>query len=144
MFERYTEKARRAIFFARYEAGQHGAAAIESEHILLGILRTEEHLASAFIESVSEQATMRSEIESQIPSGERIPTNVEMRLSAESKVILKHAEREADKMNHGHIGTGHLFLGILDEPTSLGARILSRHSADIAKIRQAVASSRPS
>src|SRR2546422_2750968 len=39
MFERYTEKARRVIFFARYEASQYGAAFIESEHLLLGLLR---------------------------------------------------------------------------------------------------------
>jgi hypothetical protein len=39
MFERYTEKARRVIFFARYEASQFGASAIEAEHILLGLLR---------------------------------------------------------------------------------------------------------
>jgi ATP-dependent Clp protease ATP-binding subunit ClpC len=38
MFERYTEKARRAIFFARYEASQFGSPYIESEHLLLGLL----------------------------------------------------------------------------------------------------------
>ena len=39
MFERYTEKARRVIFFARYEASQFGAPAIEPEHLLLGLMR---------------------------------------------------------------------------------------------------------
>jgi ATP-dependent Clp protease ATP-binding subunit ClpC len=36
MFERYTEKARRVIFFARYEASQFGSPYIETEHLLLG------------------------------------------------------------------------------------------------------------
>ena len=39
MFERYTEKARRSIFFARYEASQFGSPSIETEHLLLGLLR---------------------------------------------------------------------------------------------------------
>jgi hypothetical protein len=37
MFERYTEKARRVIFFARYEASNYGSHYIESEHLLLGL-----------------------------------------------------------------------------------------------------------
>ncbi len=39
MFERYTEKARRTIFFARYEASQFGSPYIEVEHLLLGLMR---------------------------------------------------------------------------------------------------------
>jgi len=39
MFERYTEKARRVIFFARYEASQFGSPVIDTEHILLGLVR---------------------------------------------------------------------------------------------------------
>ena len=47
MFERYTEKARRVIFFARYEASQFGAHAIEPEHVLLGLLREDKLLAQS-------------------------------------------------------------------------------------------------
>ena len=39
MFERYTEKARRTVFFARYEASQFGSPVIDTEHLLLGLLR---------------------------------------------------------------------------------------------------------
>ena len=51
MFERYTEKARRVIFFARYEASQFGAQAIEAEHILLGLLREDKQLTQKFFRS---------------------------------------------------------------------------------------------
>lgn len=44
MFERYTEKARRAIFFSRYESSQYGSPYIETEHLLLGLLREEKSL----------------------------------------------------------------------------------------------------
>jgi ATP-dependent Clp protease ATP-binding subunit ClpC len=46
VFERYTEKARRAIFFARYEASQYRRLQIESEYLLLGILREHRELAN--------------------------------------------------------------------------------------------------
>ena len=48
MFEKYTEKARRVIFFARYEASQLGSRCIETEHILLGLLREDKALTSRF------------------------------------------------------------------------------------------------
>jgi ATP-dependent Clp protease ATP-binding subunit ClpA len=48
MFERYTEKARRVIFFARYEASQYGSPYIETEHLLLGLMREDHTLARKF------------------------------------------------------------------------------------------------
>ena len=75
MFERYTEKARRAIFFARYEASQYGSPCIESEHLLLGLLREDKTLTRTHIESI------RKEIQSQIRIRERISTSVEVPLS---------------------------------------------------------------
>jgi ATP-dependent Clp protease ATP-binding subunit ClpA len=53
MFERYTEKARRVIFFARYEASQFGSPYIETEHMLLGILREDKRLTNRFLRSSS-------------------------------------------------------------------------------------------
>jgi len=44
MFERYTDKARRTIFFARYEAVQYGSPYIETEHLLLGLVREAKNL----------------------------------------------------------------------------------------------------
>src|SRR5207253_156122 len=49
MFERYTERARRVLFFARYEASQLGSISIETEHLLLGILREERSVAATIL-----------------------------------------------------------------------------------------------
>jgi ATP-dependent Clp protease ATP-binding subunit ClpC len=49
MFERYTEKARRVIFFARYEASQYGSPYIETEHLLLGSLREDKVLTNRLL-----------------------------------------------------------------------------------------------
>ena len=63
MFERYTEKARRVIFFARYEASQYGSPYIETEHLLLGLMREDKALANRFLRSHGSIESIRKEIE---------------------------------------------------------------------------------
>ena len=63
MFERYTEKARRVIFFARYEASQFGSPCIETEHLLLGLLREDKALANRFLRSSASVDSIRKQIE---------------------------------------------------------------------------------
>ncbi len=89
MFERYTEKARRVIFFARYEASQFGAPDIESEHLLLGILREDKALTNRFLRS--EVASIRDQVESQTTTREKTSTSVDLPLSTESKRVLAYA-----------------------------------------------------
>src|SRR5438445_1213963 len=79
MFERYTEKARRVIFFARYEASQFGAPAIEPEHLLLGLMREDKTLTGRFFPRAQITIeSIRREIEGRTLLRERIPTSVEL------------------------------------------------------------------
>ena len=89
MFEKYTEKARRVIFFARYEASQLGSRCIETEHILLGLLREDKALASRFFpRTETALENIRKQVEGRSPSRERVSTSVELPLSDESKRVL--------------------------------------------------------
>ena len=97
MFERYTEKARRVIFFARYEASQYGSPFIETEHLLLGLLREDKALANRFLRTHGSIESIRKEIESRITVRERISTSVEVPLSQECKRILTFAAEEAER-----------------------------------------------
>jgi ATP-dependent Clp protease ATP-binding subunit ClpC len=125
MFERYTEKARRAIFFARYEASEIGAQSIEAEHILLGVVREDKVLAHAlFVEGVSDINTIRNEIASRSVTGRRVHASVDMPLSPSAKRVLAYAADESDKLNHPHIGTEHLLLGLIREEGSLASELL--------------------
>src|SRR5213075_2397558 len=63
MFERYTERARRGIFFARYEASQFGSTTIETEHLLLGLIREDKNLTNRFLRNHSSIESIRKEIE---------------------------------------------------------------------------------
>ena len=121
VFERYTEKARRVIFFARYEASQYGSPYIETEHLLLGLMREDKALANRFLRQQGSIESIRKEIEARITIRERISTSVEVPLSAECKRILNMAAEEAERLGHKHVGTEHLLLGILREEKCFGA-----------------------
>ncbi len=139
MFERYTEKARRVIFFARYEASQYGSPYIETEHLLLGLLREDRALANQFLGEVNAEQGIRAEIERHITSRERISTSVEVPLAMESKKVLNLAGEEADRLGHRHIGTEHLLLGVLRVEGSLARRILEARGIKIATLREQMA-----
>ena len=141
MFERYTEKARRVIFFARYEASQYGSPYIETEHLLLGLLREDKALANRFLRTHGSIESIRKEIESRITVRERISTSVEVPLSQECKRILNYAAEEAERLGHKHVGTEHLLLGVLREEKSFGAEILLERGLRLSTVREELARS---
>jgi len=139
MFERYTEKARRVIFFARYEASQYGSSVIASEHILLGLLREDRAIMRQFTGPIPSWTEIRTEIERLIKRGKPFATSVEVPLSDESKKILNFAGEEADRLGHKHIGTEHILLGILRLQDSLAAKLLIARGAKADAIRLQIA-----
>jgi uncharacterized protein (TIGR02246 family) len=139
MFERYTEKARRAIFFARYEASQYGSMTIETEHLLLGIFREDHALGRRFLNQHGGAQSLREEIESQIKRGERISTSVEVPLTPECKRILNSAAEEAERHGSNHVGTEHMLLGILHEPGCFAARLLIARGLVLQSLRDELA-----
>ena len=141
MFERYTEKARRVIFFARYEALQYGSQVISPEHILLGLMREDKTLSARFFpfrNSLSVE-TVRREVEDKITLRERIPQSAELHLSNETKRILALAAEESRKLKNRHIGPEHLLLGILREEKSIAAEILFQYGLRLQDVRDEIA-----
>jgi Uma2 family endonuclease len=136
MFERYTEKARRVIFFARYEASQFGSPYIETEHLLLGLLREDKALTSRFLRSHASVESIRRQIEGHTTIREKIHTSVDLPLSNESKRVLAYASEEAEHMSHKHIGTEHLLLGVLREEKCFAAEILHERGLRLSIVRE--------
>ena len=140
MFEKYTEKARRVIFFARYEASQLGSRSIETEHILLGLLREDKALATRFLhraEGVVEK--IRKQIEGHGVVGEKVSTSVELPLSNESKRVLTFAAEESDRLLCTYVGTEHILLGLLREEKSVAAGILYEKGLRLSRVREELA-----
>ena len=134
MFERYTEKARRVVFFSRYEASQFGSPYIETEHLLLGLLREDKGLLRQFIPNLSAES-IRQQIESATLIREKIHTSVDLPLSTECKRVMAYAAEEAEKLSHDHIGTEHLFLGLLGEQGCFAARLLEERGVTLERAR---------
>jgi len=141
MFEKYNEKARRALFFARYEASKLGSRVIESEHILLGVLREgEEIVAEIFGRFEVKPDDVRQEIEGERVFVERISSTAELPLSEEAKKILAYAAHEAESMLHSAVGSEHLVIGILRVDDCVARRVLSEKGLDLFSVREEVLS----
>ncbi|MBS1796862.1 MAG: ATP-dependent Clp protease ATP-binding subunit [Acidobacteria bacterium] len=141
MFERYTEKARRVIFFARYEALQYGSQVISPEHILLGLMREDKTVSARFFpfrNSLTVEA-VRREVEERITLRDRIPQSAELHLSPETKRILAYAAEESRKLQNRHIGPEHLLLGIIREEKSIAAEILFQYGLRVQDAREEIA-----
>jgi ATP-dependent Clp protease ATP-binding subunit ClpC len=136
MFERYTERARRVLFFARYEASQLGSVSIETEHLLLGLIREGKGLTSRiFQRSHLSLESIRKEVEGRTVFREKVSTSVEIPFSGETKRVLQYAAEEADRLLHSYIGTEHLLLGILREERSVAASILMEKGMRLNTVR---------
>ena len=96
MFERHTDKARRAIFFARYEASLLGSPRVEAEHLLLGLVREDKSLTKQFLQSDESLESIRRRIEQHTPARERLATSVDLPMSQGCKTALAYAAEEAD------------------------------------------------
>ena len=136
MFERFTEKARRVVFFARYEASQFGSPYIESEHLLLGLLREDKALTYRFLRPPGTMEAIRKAIEQHTTVREKTPTSIDLPLSNESKRALAYAAEEAERLSHQHIETEHLLLGLLREEQCFAAKVLHDRGVRLDQVRE--------
>jgi ATP-dependent Clp protease ATP-binding subunit ClpC len=138
MFEKYTEKARRVIFFARFEASQFGSPYIETEHLLLGILREDKALTNRFLRSHASVQSIRRQIEGHTTIREAVSTSVDLPISNECKRVLGYAAEEAE-VGHKHIGTEHVLLGLLREEKCFAAALLTERGVRLPTLREELA-----
>jgi ATP-dependent Clp protease ATP-binding subunit ClpC len=145
LFERYSERSRRVIFFARYEALQYGSPLIAPEHILLGLLREDKSIGNRFF-PFSNRFTVeniRREIEDRIVVRDRIPQSAELHLSAESKKALFYASEESRSLKSRQISPEHILLGLLREESSIAAEILIKYGLRPDDVRLEILGSSP-
>jgi enamine deaminase RidA (YjgF/YER057c/UK114 family) len=140
MFERYTESARRVLFFARYEASRLGGVSIESEHLLLGLIRDDnESVRATFARSNLSIEAIKADIERRTALREQVGPSVEIPFSAQVKRILQYAASEADRLLSNEIDGVDLLLGILSEEGSAAASILVAKGMRLSTARDLVA-----
>jgi len=137
MFERYSERSRRIIFFARYEALQYGSPVIAPEHVLLGLLREDKTVVGRFFPFRTDLGTdkIRAEVETRAVVRDRISQSAELQLSAQTKKVLFYASEESRKQKNRFIGPDHLLIGLLREERSVAAEILIQFGLQVNDIR---------
>ena len=140
MFERYTERSRRVIFFARYEALQYGSPTIAPEHVLLGLVREDKTLAAKYFpfRNTLTVDAVRREVEERIVLRDRIPQSAELLLAPATKHLLFFANEESRQMKNRFIGPEHLLLGILREENSIAAEILFQFGLRLNDLRDQI------
>jgi ATP-dependent Clp protease ATP-binding subunit ClpC len=136
MFERYTEKGRRVIFFARYEASEFGSPCIETEHLLRVMIKRSR---VAFFRSPGAVEMIRTKIEGHTLRREKTSTSVDLPISNQCKRVLAYAADEAERLGHNHTDTEHLFLGLLREEKCFAAEILHDLGLRISAVRDQLA-----
>jgi uncharacterized protein (TIGR03435 family) len=139
MFERLTERARRALFFARDETSRLGSTSIDTEHLLLGVIREGKGLTGRlFADADIDFDEIRDDVLRRIPAQSKTSTSAETPLSPAAKRVLQHAVQEADRLSHDYVGTEHLLLGLLGEERSVAADVLTSRGVRPDRVRKQI------
>ena len=135
MLENLSEKARRTLFFARYEAARASASAIASEHLLLGLLRESDELVEQLLRRFKLSSDrLRQELGA--PSGAaEVPAPADLPLAEDSRKILLLAAHECEVLGQGAIGNDHLLLAILRLETCPAAQALAAQGLSFLAVR---------
>ncbi|HER23772.1 MAG TPA: ATP-dependent Clp protease ATP-binding subunit [Candidatus Atribacteria bacterium] len=125
MFKRYTEKAKRAIMIAQEEAIRLNHDYIGTEHILIGLIKEEEGVASQVLRQLGANIDkVVEEVERLIGKGEYQQVG-EIAFTPRAKKILELASQEASQLKNNYIGTEHILLGLIKEGNGVAVRILA-------------------
>jgi hypothetical protein len=137
-WQRFTERARRIVFFAQEEAGRLGEHYVSSEHLLLGLLREPDPLACRILDRLGIlPERVRAEIELLVAKGDGT-MGQEMQLTPRAKRVIDLAYDEARQLNNNYIGSEHMLLGLIREAEGLAGRVLLGLGADLEKARQII------
>src|SRR5579871_4459875 len=138
MWQRFTERARKVVFYAQEEAQKFGEGYVATEHLLLGLVRESDSVAARVLEKLGVSLNrIRSEVEKQLPRGDARP-NQDMTLTPRAKRVIDLAYDEARNLNNNYIGTEHLLLGLIREGDGLAGRVLAKLGVELEKARREV------
>ena len=135
MWQRFTERARKCVFYAQEEAGRVGQNYVSTEHLLLGLLRESDSVAMRVLDRMGiNPGSLRSETNRQVVRGDG-NLGQDMQLTPRAKRVIDLAYDEARQLNNNYIGTEHVLLGLIAEGEGMAGRVLSKQGADLERTR---------
>jgi hypothetical protein len=136
MFARCTEKAKRVVFFAQYQASQFGSPYIEAEHLLLGLLREDKALTKRLLGLHASEESIQKRVEDHTRARKKISPLIDFPLTDACKRILAYSAEEADRFGHRYVRTEHMLIGLLREENSFAAQIRSEWGLQLQSARE--------
>lgn len=137
MFEKFTERGRKVIIFAKEEAEKRQNDYLGTEHLLLAILREDDGLPLAILKKMGLTVEeLRMEIERNLPAGMNLLTFGDIPFTPRAKKVLELAVEEARLLGHNYIGSEHLLLGLIREDEGIAGKILRNLGANLLGARQ--------
>ena len=138
MYERFTDRARRAVVQAQEEARMLSHNYIGTEHILLGLIHERDGMAARALESLGISLdVVRQQVEELIGRGQQAPPE-HIPFTPRSKKVLELSLREALQLGHDYIGTEHILLGLIREGDGVAALVLVKLGGDLNRVREQV------
>ena len=121
----FTERVRTCLAMAREEAARLHHEYVGTEHILLGVIREGEGVASAVLANLdADVGAIRQKIEETVKTGKALGAGPDLPYTSRAKKVLELAMSEARQMSHSYVGTEHLLLGLLREEKGIAAQVL--------------------
>jgi len=139
MRDRFTDRVRRVIYFARDEASRLQHDYIGTEHLLLGIVREGEGIAAKVLSKLDlDFEQIQQAVESMVTKSGATLTIGEIPFTPRAKRVLELAIEEARLLGHNYVGTEHLLLGLIREGEGVAAQVLSDLGVDRKRVREEV------
>ncbi len=123
----FTEEARRALKWAQREASRMNHARLGTEHLLLGLLREKEGVASRVLRELGLQSgDVQHMVErlSTTRSGSSFPA-ADIDLTSRTKRVLELAKEEARRRGDPRIDTHHILLGMVRQGDGTALEVLN-------------------
>jgi hypothetical protein len=137
-FERFTDRARRAVILAREEARMLDHNQVDTGHLLLGMLHEGGGVAVRALEALGiDKDAIRQQIELSLGQGRPTPQG-HIPFSPLAREVLAQSRREALALGHHYIGTEHLLLAILRHGQQPAAQVLTGLGTDHAQVQDRV------
>jgi ATP-dependent Clp protease ATP-binding subunit ClpC len=139
MFERFTVSARRAVVHSQSEARALWHDHVGPVHLLLGVATAEESTAGAVLTELGiDQERLRQQVIATHGRGEAEPTG-HISFTDSGKKAFELALRESLAREQTYIGTAHLLLGLINDPSAETAGIIAGLGVPVETMRDAVA-----
>jgi ATP-dependent Clp protease ATP-binding subunit ClpA len=139
MWQRFTERARRAVFFAQEEAAHFFEYYVSTEHLLLGLIREEDSVAARVLERMGvSRKRVLVEVKRRMTPGDAQKKSQDMQLTPRAKRVIDLAYDEARQLSNNYIGTEHLLLGLIREGEGLAGRVLEALGVELTRARSEI------